>query len=107
MDTCPTCGGPFRSDGVATIHSGGSRFHLPCATTELLDRAVEEYRAILRKGVRYFLEKYSELPASGEVVGDRFLEFGRQLEAERAHRAGLVKGPLAGPDSPAGAPGVE
>jgi len=55
---------------------------------ELVELASEEYRAILRKGVRYFLEKYSGPPGTNPDLGVEFLELGKAVEAERALRTG-------------------
>jgi len=88
MEDCATCGRPLGpGDPRPTLRSDGSAFHLSCAPSELVDRASEEYRAIVRKGVRYFVEKYAgTLPTSADA-SVRFLELGRAIEAERARRS--------------------
>jgi len=53
-----------------------------------VEQASEEYRAILRKGVRFFLEKYAGSPGTNPDLGVEFLELGKAVEAERARRAG-------------------
>lgn len=87
MIVCATCAGPLPpSDPRSGIRSGNAIYHLACAPSALLESASEEYRAIVRKGVRYFLEKYGEPAAEGSDLGARFLELGHALEAERDRR---------------------
>lgn len=88
MVGCAKCGRPFDPGASSvTLRSDRGRFHLPCAPTDLLESAVEEYGAILRKGVRYFVEKYSASPSTPAEIGPRFLELGQAVESERARRA--------------------
>jgi hypothetical protein len=88
MTVCAICAGPLgASDPRPTVRSEDAVYHLACAPTTLLESASEEYLAIVRKGVRYFVEKYSSSPVEAAEVGARFLELGRALDAER-HRRG-------------------
>jgi hypothetical protein len=52
----------------------------------LVVSAAEEYRAILRKGVRYFVEKYSVDSVGVADIGARFLVLGQALESEIRRR---------------------
>ena len=85
--TCARCGKSLADDrGELWLRSGTSRYHLACAPNDLIESASEEYQAILRKGIRYFDEKYSEPSESNGGLGDRFLALGRAVEAERDRR---------------------
>jgi hypothetical protein len=87
MTECAQCGRPVDSASPSLgLRSGERVYHVACAPSELLDRAEEEHAAILRKGVRYFVEKYSLGPTPGPEVAGAFLELGRALESERARR---------------------
>lgn len=74
-------------DPRPAIRSEGEAYHLACAPPPLLESAAEEYRAIVRKGVRYFVGKYSCEPVEEAQLGERFLELGRALDAESLRRA--------------------
>jgi len=88
MAECSSCGGPLQPDDPRpTLRSEGAAYHLSCAPSDLVDRASEEYRAILRKGVRYFMDKYAEVASPTSNLGARFLDLGRALEGERERRA--------------------
>lgn len=88
MTACAKCGEPIQPSGPrAAIRSGDDVYHVACAPAALVESALEEYRAILRKGVRYFVEKYGTLPSADPDLGLHFLELGRALEAEQ-HRRG-------------------
>jgi len=88
MTGCAKCAEAASPAGARSlVRSGDVVYHLECAPPELIESGSEEYRAILRKGVRYFVEKYAvDRPADPEL-GGRFLELGRALDAERARRA--------------------
>jgi hypothetical protein len=87
MSGCAGCGRPLQGDpGGPAIRDGGVPYHLACAPVPLLLAASEEYRAIVRKGVRYFLEKYGDGTTEGEDLVRRFLDLGRAVEAERERR---------------------
>ena len=87
MSACGACGRALpTSEDAPTIHGGSGSFHLGCAPPDLVVAASEEYRAIVRKGVRYFVEKYSSSVGEGGDLGARFLDLGRALESERARR---------------------
>ncbi|MGA8542242.1 MAG: hypothetical protein WB947_01670 [Thermoplasmata archaeon] len=88
MTGCTGCAGPLPpADSRPTVRFEASVFHIACAPSALLESATEEYRAIVRKGVRYFVEKYSGPSPEGSDVGARFLELGHSLEAEQARRS--------------------
>lgn len=90
MKVCAACAGPLPpSDPGPTIRSEQETYHLACAPPALLEGALEEHRAIVRKGVRYFVGKYSELSAEDGDLGSRFLELGRALAAEQNRRRPL------------------
>jgi hypothetical protein len=94
MVACAACGKPIPPDRSApAIRSGEAVYHLRCAPGQLIEGASEEYQAILKKGVRYFVEKYSSLPEPSADVGNDFLELGRAFEAEREHRKGSTGHP--------------
>jgi hypothetical protein len=87
MSTCAACAGPVSpADPRPTIRADQQVYHVTCAPRALLETASEEYRAIVRKGVRYFVGKYTELAVEDRDLGTRFLELGRELEAERLRR---------------------
>jgi hypothetical protein len=88
MSVCVGCGRPLDSpQGGPNLRSDSGTFHIGCAPAELVERASEEYQAILRKGVRYFVDKYSGTPSSAADLGVRFWELGRAIEEERERRA--------------------
>jgi hypothetical protein len=87
MTNCAECGAAIDLDARPAIRAGAQCFHLTCAPAALLAGAQEEYEAILRKGVRYFLEKYHPGPLDSTAPGSEFLAFGSALAAERARRA--------------------
>jgi hypothetical protein len=88
MTECTACGAPVDSSETSpSLRSGSASYHVSCAPPSLLEEASEEYRAILRKGVRYFVEKHSgPLPPTSDV-GARFLALGHAIESERDRRS--------------------
>jgi hypothetical protein len=86
MTPCAKCGAAL-SEERPGIRAESGVFHVTCAPSELVERASDEYRAIVRKGVRYFVEKYAEEGRSESDTGAEFLRLGRELEAERTRRA--------------------
>jgi hypothetical protein len=82
------------------VREASGWYHLRCVPGPLLDAACEEYRAILRKGVRYFVEKYAAGPLDGPELGARFLDLGRALKNEQERRAQRSVAPRTG--SPGG-----
>jgi hypothetical protein len=87
MTNCPACGGAIDPGGSPpSLRAGEHRYHPSCAPPEVVAAALEEYEAILRKGIRYFVEKYGDTPPSPAELGTRFLNLGRALEAERERR---------------------
>jgi hypothetical protein len=89
MSACASCGGALDpTDSRSILRVGTESYHLACAPLEVVDQAAEEYRAILRKGVRYFVEKYSGPVPPTADVGAQFLSLGRSVEEERERRAG-------------------
>jgi hypothetical protein len=87
MTPCAACGEPLPpSDRRPAVRAGGEVYHVSCAPSSLIESASEEYRAVIRKGVRYFVEKYGDAPAENADVGARFLELGHAIESERERR---------------------
>jgi hypothetical protein len=85
---CGSCGRPISAEGSPpALRSGDLYFHTPCAPDELLHDASGEYEAVLRKGVRYFVEKFGEPPVPVEGTVRRFLALGEAIQAERDRRA--------------------
>ncbi len=89
MSICPGCGREV-PEGVtgSSIRGAEGLYHLPCAPEALVDAAREEWEAILRKGIRYFLGKYaSESPAGPTPPpAEAFLEMGEALADEQDRR---------------------
>lgn len=85
------CGGCRRELDPATepqfLRSADRVYHLPCAPAELLAAASEEYRAIVRKGIRYFVDKYEGPGVADPDVARKFLELGRSIDGEIARRS--------------------
>ena len=89
MTECDECGQELApTDRCSALRQGTAWYHLACAPRELVATAFEEHQAILRKGIRYFVEKYSAAPADALQLGATFVDLGRALEAERARRGG-------------------
>ncbi|MGI0071900.1 MAG: hypothetical protein ACRECT_07570 [Thermoplasmata archaeon] len=87
MTRCAGCSKPLEPAVTEEIlRSGGDLYHLACVPGALLATAAEEYQAILRKGVRYFVDKYGDPAVEHDDLGDRFLRLGRAVEAERRRR---------------------
>jgi hypothetical protein len=85
---CENCGQPILAEGVPPpLRSGGLYYHTPCAPEGLLLEASGEYEAILRKGVRYFVEKFGEPPVPTEGTVRRFVALGEAIQGERDRRA--------------------
>jgi hypothetical protein len=87
MTSCRGCGqslSPTAADPA--LRGGESSYHLRCAPDDLLATAAEEYRAIVRKGVRYFVEKYGGEPLGEGSVAQGFLALGDAVEEERRRR---------------------
>jgi hypothetical protein len=85
MTDCLGCGAALSVDRPG-LRSEAGPFHLPCAPSDLIEHASEEYRAIVRKGVSYFVQKYADAPTSLPDPGAEFLRLGNALEQERARR---------------------
>jgi hypothetical protein len=91
-DACAGCGRPLLlEDPVPALTSGKARYHLTCAPSQVVQAAADEYRAILRKGVRYFIEKYGRSSDSTSDPGAQFLALGRAVEEEHARRTKLAR----------------
>jgi hypothetical protein len=89
MTACRGCGADLGSVRPGIVfRTGDSLYHFPCAPGDLLAAASEEYRAIVRKGVRYFVEKYSTLPQDESSVLQGFLALGDAIDQERGRRGG-------------------
>jgi len=87
MPDCVACGRPVAtSDSEPLLRAGAKTYHVACAPMSLVEQASEEYRAILRKGVRYFVEKYWDPAGGHEDLAGEFLALGRALERERDRR---------------------
>ncbi|MFZ3356165.1 MAG: hypothetical protein WA549_05325 [Thermoplasmata archaeon] len=87
MTNCADCGAVIGSDPRPAIRSGPQSYHLTCAPAALLAEAQDEYEAILRKGVRYFLEKYHVGPTEAAHPGPQFVALGSAIATERTRRA--------------------
>ena len=86
MAECTSCRRSLASSDPSLRGSDGT-YHLRCAPTPLLDAAAEEHEAIVRKGVRYFVQKYD---GSGDTTDDwsaRFVALGTALDRERRSRS--------------------
>lgn len=89
MARCAECGGPVApSDPRPSVRSDDTFYHLSCAPKSLVLAVAEEYRAILRKGVRYFVEKYGVTPPGTTDPGTSFVGLGRAVEGELQRREG-------------------
>ena len=88
MTECAVCGGSLPPLDPRPALRGPDRVvHVACAPAPLIDSAYEEYHAIVRKGIRYFVEKYGASEVAPAEVGAVFLEIGRSLDDERTRRA--------------------
>lgn len=88
MAECPHCGAAVtRGEESAALRGPGGVYHLGCTPADLLATAHEEYQAIVRKGVRYFVEKYGLGPATGDGTEARFLALGVAIAREQSRRA--------------------
>jgi hypothetical protein len=97
ISTCAGCGQPIRSaDPWPALWSGGVPYHLACAPSGAIESAAEEYQAILRKGVRYFVDKYGGPSDSAKDIGGRFLTLGRAVEEEQVRRSKSATRPDSG-----------
>ncbi len=91
MVNCSACGktisGKGRDQG---IRERELVYHISCAPSDLLDDAVSEWNAILDRGIKYFVRKYS--PRAGKRSGGRatnvgdFADLGVALIAETKRR---------------------
>lgn len=87
MANCAACGRALvPSDPMSTMRSDAGSLHLACAPNELVERASEEYHAIIRKGVRYFVDKYAGFPSTTADLGTQFSDLGSAVEKERERR---------------------
>jgi hypothetical protein len=87
MADCSVCGAPVGgAAGGPGIRAEAEIYHVRCAPDTLLRAAGEEYEAILRKGVSYFVEKYGVAPSDPPRSGAEFLEVGTAVLQERARR---------------------
>ena len=85
MVACTTCGAAL-PEGADAIRGKDGTYHLRCAPPELISAAAEEYAAIVRKGVRYFVEKYATSPVGPDRWGPEFLDLGEALRREALRR---------------------
>jgi hypothetical protein len=85
MTECSACRQPGTEERPL-VRTEALFFHTQCAPRELIESASEEYRAILRKGVRYFVEKYSVDASAQTDPAEEFLRLGNAIEAERSQR---------------------
>lgn len=86
MTGCAVCGASVDGASSPGFRADGATYHLGCAPIRLIEVASEEYRAIVRKGVRYFVEKYGAEDSVPDEAGARFVSLGHAIEAERARR---------------------
>jgi hypothetical protein len=84
---CRSCGAVL-SDAPAEpgLRSSEGVYHVRCAPDVLLRDAADEYAAIVRKGVHYFVEKYGAPTTESEPVGERFVGLGTAVLAETERR---------------------
>jgi hypothetical protein len=94
---CRSCGRPIDADGREPgLARGEESYHLHCAPTDVVRDATEEWNAIVRKGVRYFIEKYvpAELRQASKLdpmdrstaYGEQFVAVGLALQSEVRRR---------------------
>jgi hypothetical protein len=87
MDRCAACGEELAGGATPPpLRAEGGVYHVACAPEALVRSAAEEYQAILRKGVRYFVDKYGGDAGSRDSPGARFVAIGTALEAELRRR---------------------
>jgi hypothetical protein len=84
----PECTGCRRAVSASedTIRGPAGPYHMGCAPNSLVEAAAEEHAAIVRKGVRYFVEKYDGFPSATTDWGPRFVALGTALQRERSSR---------------------
>jgi hypothetical protein len=94
---CGSCGRPIDAQGREPgLARGEESYHLRCAPIDVVRDATEEWNAIVRKGVRYFIEKYvpAELRHGSELdpndrsaaYGEQFVAVGLALQSEARRR---------------------
>ena len=89
MVACAGCGNPIGPDGDSVgLRDTEAVYHVRCAPTPLLAAAGDEYEAILRKGVSYFVGKYGSPSHPAEDPGSTFLIVGNAIRVERQRRGG-------------------
>jgi hypothetical protein len=89
MVDCVACGSPLGGEHESPgIRGPAGAYHLSCAPDHLLRDADEEYAAIVRKGVRYFLEKFGTSSDGATDPGEAFLSLGSAIRRERSRRPG-------------------
>ena len=95
MIQCSACGKPVGvGGGEPSLRHGQMIYHVRCAPQDVIETVAAEYQAILRKGVRYFVEKYSGSSNPESDLGGQFLALGGAVLEEQLRReARLPPGP--------------
>lgn len=91
MVSCAACGKLIstqeRADG---IRERDQAYHVSCAPDDLLDDAASEWKAILDRGLTYFVKKYSvqgrAKPGGRQANVGLFAELGKALAEESRRR---------------------
>ncbi len=88
MATCASCRKEIRPTGISGIRDGRKAYHLACAPKSLLSNAVEEWDAILSRGIEYYVGKYSvkSSPRGKDALFRHFASLGVKLKAEAQAR---------------------
>jgi len=99
MVACTACGETLKSGRGLAIGIDGKTYHAACAPDKLVVDSLEEWNAIVRKGVQYFVGKYlpeETRPAKYQALESRadaparyislFSEAGASLRAEDKKR---------------------
>ncbi len=88
MVSCAACGKLISAQGSASgIRERDQVYHIHCAPDDLLGDAATEWGAILDRGMKYFVKKYS----IRKKPGDRFAHVGRFSDMGRGITAELKK----------------
>ncbi len=93
MAVCASCGKAIAaSRGGVGIRSKRKAYHISCAPAALLDTAIEEWDAIISRGIEYFEGKYVPAGSPESTKRDEdallrsFSRFGEKLKLEARTR---------------------
>ena len=90
MAICSACRKQISGkEGDRGIRERDHVYHIACAPNDLLDDAASEWSAILDRGVRYFVKKYSPRgvrPGGRAAYIDHFADMGKEIAAETSGR---------------------